>query len=180
MRIRRLKSIVIVLLTVIWVPGCGYSLAGRGSYLPAHIRTIGIPAFVNRTSVFNVDQVLTERVRQEFNSRGKYKVVPSAANVDAVLTGEILRIETVATAFTQEQQVSRYAFRLITKLELRDVQSNTVVWQDPARTFSEEYDLTSSRGTVDPDALLGSDATALDRIANDFARSTVSAILEAF
>jgi hypothetical protein len=169
-----------LLFVVLGTAACGYSLAGRGSYLPAHIRTIGIPAFVNRTSVFNVEQVLTERVRQEFNSRGKYKVIPSATNADAVLTGEISRIETVPTAFTQEQQVSRYAFRLITRLELRDVKSNKVVWQDPARMFSEEYDLTSSQGTVDPEALLGSDATALDRIANDFARTTVSAILEAF
>jgi hypothetical protein len=169
-----------LLFVVLGTAACGYSLAGRGSYLPAHIRTIGIPVFVNRTPVFNVEQVLTERVRQEFNSRGKYKVIPSATNADAVLTGEISRIETVPTAFTQEQQVSRYAFRLITRLELRDVKSNKVVWQDPARMFSEEYDLTSSQGTVDPEALLGSDATALDRIANDFARTTVSAILEAF
>lgn len=173
---RALLVLVVILLCV----GCGYSLAGRGSYLPAHIRTIGIPAFVNRTPVFNVEQVLTERVRQEFNSRGKYKVVPTATNADAVLTGEISRIETVPTAFTPEQQVSRYAFRLIAKLELRDVKTNQVVWQDPARMFSEEYDLTSSQGTVDPNALLGSDATALDRIADDFARTTVSAILEAF
>ena len=29
--------------------GCGYSLAGRGSFLPRHIKTIGIPTFANRT-----------------------------------------------------------------------------------------------------------------------------------
>ncbi|MGH9159544.1 MAG: LPS assembly lipoprotein LptE [Vicinamibacteraceae bacterium] len=173
------RALLVLVLTVLCV-GCGYSLAGRGSYLPAHIRTIGIPPFVNRTAIFNVEQVLTERVRQEFNSRGEYKVVPNTSNVDAVLTGEISRIETVATAFTPEQQVSRYAFRLITKLELRDVKTNQVVWQDPARMFSEEYDLTSSQGSADPKALLGADASALDRIADDFARTTVSAILEAF
>ncbi|MPY86609.1 MAG: hypothetical protein GEU99_01660 [Luteitalea sp.] len=169
-----------LLLAVVCTVGCGYSLAGRGSYLPAHIRTIGIPPFVNRTSVFNVEQVLTERVRQEFIGRGKYKVIPQATNADAVLSAEITNIDVVPTAFNQDQQASRYAFRLIAKLELRDIKSNKVVWQDPSRVFSEEYDLTSSQGSVDANALLGSDNAALDRIANDFARTTVSAILEAF
>ena len=30
---------------------CGYSLAGHGSFLPAYIKTIGVPTFVNRTVV---------------------------------------------------------------------------------------------------------------------------------
>ena len=32
--------------------GCGYSLAGRGSFLPAYIHRIGIPQFTNQTAVF--------------------------------------------------------------------------------------------------------------------------------
>ena len=35
------------------LPDCGYSLAGRGSFLPAYIRVIGVPTFVNRTTLFN-------------------------------------------------------------------------------------------------------------------------------
>jgi hypothetical protein len=29
--------------------GCGYSLAGRGSFLPAYIKRIGVPQFTNNT-----------------------------------------------------------------------------------------------------------------------------------
>ena len=49
---------------------CGYALAGRGSFLPAYIRTIGIPQFVNVTPVYEIEQVLTESVRTEFINRG--------------------------------------------------------------------------------------------------------------
>ena len=52
--------------------GCGYTLAGRGSFLPAYIKTIGIPLFVNSTTVFNVETLVTEKVRREFIGRGKY------------------------------------------------------------------------------------------------------------
>lgn len=38
---------------------CGYSLAGRGSFLPAYIRTIGVPLFVNQTSVYDIERRIT-------------------------------------------------------------------------------------------------------------------------
>ncbi len=71
---------------------CGYALAGRGSFLPAYIQTIGIPQFVNNTPYYEVEQVFTERVRTEFINRGKYKVLPEATGVDALLNGEIMSI----------------------------------------------------------------------------------------
>jgi hypothetical protein len=32
---------------------------------------------------------MTEKVRAEFIGRGKYRIVPDASNVDALLTGEV-------------------------------------------------------------------------------------------
>ena len=68
---------------------CGYALAGRGSFLPDYIKTIGIPPFVNRTAVFNLETTITEKMRSEFISRGRYQILPAAEGVDAVLTGEV-------------------------------------------------------------------------------------------
>ena len=71
---------------------CGYALAGRGSFLPDYIKTIGIPTFTNRTTVFNLETLLTQKVRSEFIGRGKYQIVPEATGVDALLTGEVTSI----------------------------------------------------------------------------------------
>ena len=71
------------------LPGCGYALAGRGSFLPAYIQTIGVPTFANRTTVFNLETLLTEKVRAEFIGRGKYQILPDSTGVDALLTGEV-------------------------------------------------------------------------------------------
>src|SRR2546425_8675689 len=70
-------------------PACGYSLAGRGSFLPAYIKTIGIPTFTNRTPVFNLETLLTQKVRAEVIGRGKYQILPQNTGVDALLTGEV-------------------------------------------------------------------------------------------
>src|SRR4051812_46659251 len=87
---------------------CGYSLAGRGSFLPASVRSIGIPPFINRTPVFNLETQLTQKVRSEFIGRGKYQIQPDANSVDAVLTGEIQNVSIVPASFTVAQLASRY------------------------------------------------------------------------
>lgn len=160
--------------------GCGYSLAGRGNFLPSYIRMIGIPTFANNTSVFDLERTLTERVRTEFIGRGRYQVVPDTEGVDAVLTGTVVSVTLEPSGFNQNNQVTRYILRMTLKLEFRDMKAGKLIWENPAQSFDEEYDLTTGTQAMDPNALLGTDRTALDRVSTDVARRTVSAILEAF
>ena len=158
---------------------CGYSLAGRGSFLPAYIRVIGVPLFQNQTAVYDVERQITEKVRAEFRGRGKYKVELAETGADAVLSGEITSITLAPAAFTETQQASRYVLTLIAKVEFKDLKANKVLWANPAWPFREEYEITNT-AEIDPNAFLGQDANALERLASEFARSVVSAILEAF
>jgi hypothetical protein len=160
--------------------GCGYSLAGRGSFLPDYIRTIGVPLFVNNTVVFDVERRVTERVRSELIGRGRYKVQPDRTGVDAVLTGEIQSITLAPAAFTREQQASRYTLTLVAKIEFRDLKTDKVLWSNAAMQFAEQFDVSTSVTGLDAKAFLGQDVNALERLAAEFARALVSAILEAF
>jgi hypothetical protein len=160
--------------------GCGYALAGRGSFLPDYIKTIGIPMFVNRTTVFNVETLLTEKVRSEFIGRGKYTVLPEAAGVDALLTGEVTGISVTPVSFTDQQQASRYVITMTVKIELRDVREGRMMWENPSLSFRQEYEPASGTSALDPAAFFGQEANALERVSTDFARTIVSSILEAF
>jgi len=160
--------------------GCGYALAGRGSFLPAYIRTIGIPTFTNRTTVFNLETTLTQKVRSEFIGRGKYQILPQAGDVDALLTGEVTSVSITAASFNTQQLASRYAITMTARVELRDVRAKSVLWENPSLVFRQEYEATSGQSAIDPAAFFGQDANALDRMSTDFARTIVSAILEAF
>ena len=171
--------VLTVALSCLSLPGCGYSLAGRGSSLPVYIRTIGVPLFANATSVFDVEQKLTERVRLEFIGRGKYQVLSEEAGADAVLKGDIIAITVRPTAYTQEQQASRYEITVIVKIEFKEAKTGKILYENPAQTFHEEYEVTSGQVASDP-AFLGQNQNALERIGNDFAKTLVSAILEAF
>jgi Lipopolysaccharide-assembly len=186
MKLRAFLQVIVVSTTALLtasLSGCGYSLAGRGSFLPAYIKTIGLPLFINNTPIFDVERRVTDRVRTELLGRGHYTVKSEVTGVDAVLTGEIMSISLAPTAFNQQQQATRYALTLVAKIEFKDLKANKVLWSNPGMAFSEQYDVTSFvGGTANPDAgtFLGQNVNALERLASEFARAVVSAILEAF
>lgn len=159
--------------------GCGYSLAGRGSFLPEYIRTIGVPDFTNSTTVFDIERLVTQRVRSEFIGRGKYSVVPEREGVDGLLLGEIASISLTPSAFNAQNQATRYTLIVTARIEFRDVKADKILWSSPALQFREEYESAPADG-LDPSAFFGQNANALERLAQEFARSIVSAILEAF
>ena len=165
--------------------GCGYALAGRGNFLPAYIRIIGIPSFENHTSFFQMAQLVTDKVRTEFIGRGNYKIVPEALGADAVLVGAVTDVRIVPTNFSAEQQASRYTITVTANIQLRDVAKDVVLWSNPAISIREEYDATSAlpndlSGFVDPSTFFNQETNAVERVSNEFSRTVVSAILEAF
>jgi hypothetical protein len=164
---------------------CGYALTGHGSFLPDYIKIIGVPAFQNSTSYFDIAQIMTDKVRTEFIGRGHYQILPEAAGADAVLSGTITGISIVPTAFSASQQASRYTITVTANIELRDAQRSTVLWSNPAVTVRDEIDASgtvASSGTaaIDPAAFFNQETNAVQRVGDEFARTVVSAILEAF
>ena len=167
---RRLFGTAALALALSTLSGCGYALAGRGSFLPEYIRTIGVPLLVNNTSVFDVEQALTQRVRD-------------STDADALLTGELTNVSASPSGFDDQGRATRYVVVVVVKAEFRDLRQNRVLWENAALTFREEYDLATfvSGGTVaDASAFFGSGSNALERLSADFAKTVVSSILEAF
>ena len=169
-----------VLFTALLSASCGYSLSGQGSFLPDYIQTIGVPLFENSTAIFDVEQILTQQVRSEFIGRGQYTVIPADTGVDALLSGTITGVSITPAAFTAQQQASRYIFTLNVDIEFLDLTTNEMIWQNPQLTFSDEYEVATGGGGVDAAFFFGQQSNAVQRVGRDFARSVVSAILEAF
>ena len=161
--------------------GCGYALAGRGSFLPDYIRVVGIPQLVNSSTFFQVEQILTEKIRTEFIGRGRYTVISAPEGADAVVTGAVTSITVQPVGFTEQQLASRYLFTLTMRVEFTDARTNKVLWSNSALTFREEYELTIRSGTaIEGATFLSEERSSFDRVADDVARTVVTAIVEAF
>ncbi len=177
---KTILSAALAVVTLVVASGCGYALSGRGSFLPENIKVVGVPNFVNSTAVFDIDRVLTDRVRTEFGSRGKYRIQPDINNVDAILTGTITSVRVDNTAYTAGSQAARSALIVTASFEFRDVRDNKILWANPTLTFREEFATTTSTTTTDATAFFGQNTNAMQRLAQNFARSVVTSILEAF
>ena len=177
---KRLAAGLLLCALSVSASGCGYSLAGRGTFLPSYIRTIGVPTFRNTTSVFNLETLLTDKVRAEFIGRGKYQILPQTTGVDALLTGDVTSVTIAPTSFTAQNLASRYAVTMTARIELREIRENKVLWENPSVVFRQEYEATSGRSALDAAAFFQQDVSVLERMSGEFARTIVSAILEAF
>ncbi len=168
-------------LSPVALAGCGYSLAGRGSFLPADIKVVGVPMLVNSTTFLDIENLLTERIRNELIGRGRYRVVSDATGADAVLSGTITGVSVSPVGFTEQQFASRYAFLLSMHVQFKDLRSGDVLWSNSAMTFRGEYELnTRGQAVVEGATFLAQERAAFDRISTDLARTVVSAVLEAF
>lgn len=178
----RLKhGLTLIVVAAITGSGCGYALAGRGSFLPADIKVVGIPLLENRTTRLRFEQVMTEKIRKEFIDRGKYEIRPTTTGADAVLSGTITGIDFQAVGLTDQQQASRYLFTVTMRVQFTDARNSQVLWSNEALVFREEYDLkTRGNGQIDGAVLLEQEGPAVERLSGDLARAVVTAILEAF
>jgi curli biogenesis system outer membrane secretion channel CsgG len=176
-----MKTLGLVLVLALSTSGCGYALAGRGSFLPDYIRTVGIPPLVNNSTFFQVEQTLTEKIRAEFIGRGRYAVIPVPEGADAVVTGTVTSISVQPVGFTDQQLASRYLFLLTMRIAFTDSRTDEVLWSTNALTFREEYELTTRSNTaLEGATFLSQERSSFDRIADDVARTVVTAIVEAF
>jgi hypothetical protein len=177
---RQFLTAVPIIAAGVGAASCGYALAGRGSFLPDYIQTLGIPMFANATPYQSVEQLFTQKVRLEFQSSRRYTVVPSDEGVDGVVRGEISSISLNPVSLNDAQLASRFRVTVIVKVKFEDVKAQKTLWENAALSFSDEYELTSSTTGTDVAAFVGNERVAMDRMSTDFARSVVSAILEAF
>ena len=161
---------------VFFSTGCGYHTAGHSVTIPEGVHTIAIPAFVNQTQTYRIEQRLTSAVVREMLLRTRYRIVNSAEDsADATLRGTVLSTST--SPLTYDSQTGRASTMLVVvsmRVSLTDRQGK-VLYQNPSYFFREEYQI--SRELT---SFFEEDSPAFERLSQDFARTLVSNVLEGF
>jgi len=156
--------------------GCGYHTAGHVVQLPQNVKTIAVPAFVNETSTYRIEQTLTSSVVREFTTRTHYHILNDAGEAaDATLRGTVL--STSASPLTYNSTTGQAASVLVVvsmRVALTDRQGK-VLYQNPSYLFREQYEVSQ-----DLASFFEEDSPAFRRLSQDFARTLVSNILEGF
>lgn len=164
-----------VMLPAVVGTACGYRLAGRGSALPDHIHTIAVPVFENRTSEPDIAQRLTERVVDQFVSRGGLRATSEAAEADALLEGAVTQYRSFPVVVGADGLATRYEIQLQIEARLVDLQTEEVLWSDDHFVFRAQYDVPQDATRYFDQSIIG-----IERVSEEAARSVVATILEGF
>ncbi len=164
------------LLLLVGATSCGYHTAGHAAQLPENVKTIAVPAFVNVTTTYRIEQMLTASVVREFTTRTHYHILNDANEAaDATLRGTVL--STSSTPLTYNSATGQAASVLVVvtmRVSLTDRQGK-VLYQNPSYLFREQYEVSQ-----DLASFFEEDSPAFRRLSQDFARTLVSNILEGF
>ena len=155
--------------------GCGYHTVAHNTAIPENVRTIAIPAFVNQSQTYKIEQTLTAAVVREMITRTHYHVVSQADDAEATLRGTVLA--TYTTPMTYDSKTGRAASVLVVISMAVTLQEKDgkVLYQNPAYLFREQYEVSR-----DPNSFFEEDTPALERLSRDFAQTLVSNLLEGF
>ena len=170
----RRRSVAAFMGAAAWIAGCGYHVAGRSNGLPKSIHVIAVPALENKTSSYKIEQKLTAATVHEFLAKTSYRVVPDAANGDAVLRGKVLSLEVVPLLF--DTATGRATAMLVTvkcEIAFEERESGKMLYRTDNFVFRNQYEI-----STDVKSFFEEQDPALDRLAQDFATRLVAAVTE--
>ena len=165
--------LALVLLTTV---GCGYHTAGHVVTLPENVKILAIPAFLNQSQTYRIEQTLTSAVIREFTTRTHYQILNETSDAaDATLRGTVLT--TSSSPLTYDSQTGRAESILVIvsiRVSLVDRQGK-ILFQNPSYVFREQYQVSQ-----EPSSFFEEDSPAMGRLSRDFAQTLVSSVLEGF
>jgi outer membrane lipopolysaccharide assembly protein LptE/RlpB len=167
-------SAAIILVAILAAAGCGYSTAGKKTRLPSNVQTIAVPAFINQSQTYRIEQTMTTAVVKEFISRTKLHIVNEASSdADATLHGTI--VSTQIAPLTYDSQTGRASSGLVTvnlRVSLVD-KKGKVLFDNPNYIYREQYQVTQQVSSF-----FQEESPAVERLSRDLARTLVTDILE--
>lgn len=165
--------ILVVVLAMICFSDCGYRLSGYGRQIPGYIKTIYIPDFDNKTTRFQAEQFVTYAVRGEFIKRSNLNLASNRDKADSLLEGEVSLFDVKPISSSKEATANLYKVRILIKVKFIDLKTDKIIYQDENLVFIDTYE-------IDTGDFFSQETQTLKKIADKFASTVVTTILENF
>jgi TolB-like protein len=169
------RRMALAALTVACAAGCGYKLAGTGTFLPKSIKTIAVAPFENRSARPEIEVRTTEAVARELSRRGGFKVVSDRTTADALIEGVVTDFRTTPVQFNSQGRATRLETAVVLRASLREVASGQLLWSQSNLVFRDQYDVQQTDVNY-----FDLETLALDELARGAAQALVNSITEGF
>ena len=164
-------------LTLLFVSGFGecYKPVTK-SQMPAHIKTVAVPAFQNNALRFKIEHRFTEAVMRELIHRGHgLRVQSEREGADAVIDGVVKNFGFSGVLLDDKGRARIFEVTITAAVTVRDQHENRVLYDNQNFVFRGEFEFAN-----DPRNFFNEEDPAVMRIARSFAESIVSTLINGF
>jgi outer membrane lipopolysaccharide assembly protein LptE/RlpB len=160
--------LLVLCLVVLW--GCGYHLTGKETHLPSDVNSIAIPTFVNNTFEPGIEIPFTQAFLNEF-IRDKRVKVTDQEKADSILEGTIKALHTSSVSYSGGGLAEEYRVTVTVDVVLIR-RGGEVLWRENSLSETWWYRTTSSSALVNEGnrfvALQNVGALMAERVRNRF------------
>ena len=172
-KVIRLSAFLFMLFFVCGFAEC-YKPVTRNQ-LPAHIKTVAVPAFQNNALRYKVESRFTDAVVNELIHRGRgLRVQGSREGADAVIEGVIKSFSYGGVLLDDRGRARIFEVTIEVAVTVRDQTENRVLYDNQNFVFRGEYEFAN-----DPRNFFNEEDPAVQRMARNFAESIVSTLTNA-
>ncbi|MGA1875484.1 MAG: LPS assembly lipoprotein LptE [bacterium] len=130
---------LLVSLSLAAVLGCGYRMVQPFVHWPEGVRKVYVENIRNRTNEPGLEATLTEAFIQEFWGWQDLEIV-NRAEAEAVFSGEVTQYTADRPlSFDQDQNIREYEISLHVDIQLTEVATGRILWQEEDRIARESY-----------------------------------------
>ncbi len=141
------------MLGALWLAGCGYQFAASGSGLPKSAKTIYVAHFRNNSRFTGVNDEFMRYMKDEVADHKRLQLVDDPKQADLVLSGSILRVDTMPMGYNGALETSIYQQFMIVQAQLTDRRAKQVLWSNVMNSFDAFPTVSSTVVTTAPEFL---------------------------
>ncbi len=145
---------------------CTYSVYSSGF---PHLNTISIKSFQNKTTEYNIEEDIFNKLSEKFSSDGRLSIV--TISPDCIIEGEIMDYSNEVLSFAGST-VDEYKVQILFSIAFTDLQKNEIIWQNQSLLLSETYSVSN------PNITLKSELSAQQKIIDDLFEAIIKNSLE--
>jgi Lipopolysaccharide-assembly len=167
-KLQRYFKMLFVPAAVVTFTACSYSFTGAS--VPAHLKTISIPVFSDRSGSgeFDLSNLLTRQLIQKFVDDNSLKY-SDRINSDATLEGSVVSFSDAPSVVSSGETITTRRITITVKIVYKDLVKKQTIFDKNFSNYGD-YTVTGDITTVKKTAI----TTAIDKITEDILLGVVS------
>jgi outer membrane lipopolysaccharide assembly protein LptE/RlpB len=172
--VKRFVSIILALILILPVSGCGYRFAPVGETMDRKIKAVYIDTFRNHTSEAQVENYVRNAFINQFIRGNRFKSAYEKETSDAVLSGKIRGLSTSHVSYERNDTAREDTVVLSFDVEFKDSEG-TILWAKKSLSGREAYRIDDNPAITSKNR-----KEALRKLSRDMAEKTYRDIMSGF